>query len=228
MATASEYQKMLRTTKLNYILIGLLITTSITSHLIANRFIVLFGYPVIPATFTYMLVFSLSDMLAALNNRRFVVWVLVGEALANSYWLMAATGVDISPAPDFFPLAQSYHDVFGSVPELFLANLGGGLIIGIIDILLFSHWYQVKQYPYFKSTLFSTLVSISAYTYFTDYFGFKGNYPESVFLLAHVNIVTNVLCVIVYSILSTLAMKAIREYISTNQPTAGVQAHDPV
>ncbi|MBM7070751.1 VUT family protein [Shewanella sp. 202IG2-18] len=226
MTPSSDVKLILKRSYINYLLIGLLITSSIASHLMANRLLDIFGFPVIPATFTYMLVFSLSDMLAALNPRRFVVCVLVGEALANLYWVGFATGVNASPAPEFFQLSQSYQDVFGSVPQLFLANLGGGLIISILDIFLFSHWYRVKKHSFFRASLFSTVVSISAYTYFTDYFGFKGSYPHHVLTLAHVNTITNMMFVLVYSIISAYLMKHIIKYIKSSN--IGEYQHDSV
>ena len=227
MTPNSSVNRILRTSYVNYVLIGLLITTSIASHLLANRLVLIFDYPVIPATFTYMLVFSLSDMLAALNKRRFVVCVMVGEAVANMYCLAFATSVNASAAPDFFLFKQSYLDVFGNVPQLFIANLGGGLIISILDIFLFSHWYRVKKMSFFKASLFSTIVSISAYTYFTDYFAFNSSYPQKELLMANVNTITNVTSVFVYSIISAYLMKRIVKFIRSNNLSRGFQ-HDSV
>ena len=206
----------LRTANINYMLIGTLLSCSIISHLIANRLIWIAGYPVIPATFSYMLVFSLFDMLAGLNGRRFVIYVLFAEAFINLAWLGFVSLINASPEPDFFTLGQSFRDVFSSVPHIYMANLGGGLIIGIIDVLLFSHWYTKKKMTFFKASFFSTILSICLYTYFTDYFGFKDSYPNHVMLLAHVNTVTNVICVFFYSVLSAWLMKHIGRYIQSN------------
>lgn len=228
MTPDSDVNRILHTSYVNYVLIGLLITSSIASHLMANRLILIFGYPVIPTTFTYMLVFSLSDMLAALNKRKFVVFVLVGEALVNLYCLAFATTVNNASAPEFFLFKQSYQDVFGDIPQLYLSNLGGGLIISILDIFLFSHWYRVKKLSFFKASFFSTIVSISAYTYFTDYFAFKSRYPDQVILMAHVNTVTNLMCVLVYSVISAYLMKRIIKYIRSNSNLSRDYQHDSI
>ncbi|RLV57931.1 hypothetical protein D5018_19960 [Parashewanella curva] len=225
--TSKCQQNLFRTANINYVLIGALLSASIISHLIANRLVGIVGFPVIPATFSYMLVFSLSDILASLNSRRFVIFVLLGEAVTNLVWFSFIMGVTSAPEPEFFALGQSYQDVFGSVPQLYLANLGGGLIISIIDILLFSHWYKTKKFTFFKASFFSTIVSISVYTYFTDYFGFRGNYPDHVMLLAHVNAITNVICVFCYSVISAWAMKHILNYVHQQDTNSGVY-HDQV
>ncbi len=220
-----ELKQAIRTSKVNYVLIGLLLTVSIVSHLVANRLVLIFDYPIIPSTFTYMAVFSLSDMLASFNSRRFVVLVLLGEAAANLIWLAVVTSVNVAPEPEFFHLGQAYLDVFGSVPKLYAANLCGGLIIGILDMFLFSHCYRVKKLSFFKASLLSTIISISTYTYFTDYFAFKDSYPDHVMMLAHVNTVTNILSVFCYSIVSALVMKKILNYIKSTDEGA---CYDPV
>ncbi len=197
----------------NYVLISMLLTASIVSHLIAARFVDIGGYPVIPATFTYMLVFSLSDMLAGINGRKFVILVLLGETIVNLAMVATTTAVNATPEPAFFHYGQAYHEVFGGVPQLYIANLGGGLIIGVLDILLFSHWYRVKRMSFFSASFLSTILSLSIYTYFTDYFAFRDNYPEQVHLLAQVNIVTNFACVFCYSVISAWVMTKIARYI---------------
>lgn len=60
----------------------------------------------------------------------------------------------------------------------------------------------------------SSIITISCYTYVTDYFGFRNAYPDHVLELTIINLVTNFITLLGYSLVGQLAVYAIQRYIN--------------
>lgn len=203
-----------RSTKVNYILLTLMLAISCSAHTLANRLVLINNYPIIAAGFIYMMVFILSDVLASYNSRELVVFFLVLEALFNLFFVSFATKISGMPYPNYFSNAEAYTTVFGPIPALYLANLGGTFISAVIDLYIFKYLYNTKKWMFAPSSFFSSIITISCYTYITDYFGFRNTYPNHVIELTHINLITNFITLFIYAIIGQLLVSSIQKYLN--------------
>lgn len=179
----------------NYITLFLLLSFSMTSHLIAYHLINVFGMPVIPSSLTYMICFVIVDIAATFNNRRFLLFLIMLETMANLIMLSMTNIVTSMPAPDILINKESYNEVFNPITTMYFANILGSLIAFSLDALIFFHFYNKKKMPFLESSIISSLIVIITYTIITDYFAFKDMYPNSLTTITIVNIFTNIVFV---------------------------------
>lgn len=209
-----ELNYLKRLSKVNYVLLALLLVVSCSAHTVANRLVELGGYPIIAAGFIYMQVFIISDVLASYNPRRLVIFFLIIEALFNLFFVTYANKISSMPSPNYFSHADAYITVFGPIPMLYLANLGGTFISAVLDLYIFNYLYNTRKWMFALSSFLSSIFTISCYTYVTDYFGFRDTYPEHVMELTHINLITNFITLFLYAILGQGLVVAIQKYLN--------------
>jgi uncharacterized PurR-regulated membrane protein YhhQ (DUF165 family) len=203
--------------KVNYILLTLYLAISVTAHAIATRLVMVHGYPIISAGFIYMAVFVLTDVFASYNPRRLVIMIISLEAVCNLFFVVYTNIIAQMPHPEYFHQAAAYKTVFSPVISLYVANLGGTFIAAIVDLFIFYYLYKQKQWMFFLASFCSSIVTISCYTYVTDYFGFRGPYPHHVMELTFVNLVTNFMTLLLYSVLGQIIVNYIQRYLNSDQ-----------
>lgn len=203
-----------RTAKINYMLLTLMLAVSVSAHAIANRLVMVGGYPIIAAGFIYMSVFVLTDVFASFNSRKFVIFVLALEAFFNLFFVSYTTKISNMPYPLYFENVEAYKVVFQPLAILYIANLGGTFISAVIDLYIFKYLYNVKQWLFLPASFFSSIITISCYTYVTDYFGFRNTYPEQVFQLTHINLITNFITLFIYAFLGQILVSLINSYLN--------------
>lgn len=202
-----------RIAKTNYILLTLYLAISVTAHAIANRLVIVGGYPIISAGFIYMAVFVLTDVFASYNPRRLVIFIISLEALFNLFFIVYTNIISNMPFPPYFQNANAYTEVFSPIIILYAANLGGTFIAAVVDLFIFYYLYKQRQWMFFLASFCSSIITISCYTYVTDYFGFRNSYPDHVLELTFINLLTNFITLLGYSILGQFVVNFIQRYL---------------
>jgi uncharacterized PurR-regulated membrane protein YhhQ (DUF165 family) len=200
--------------KVNYVLLTLYLAISVTAHAIANRLVLVWGYPIISAGFIYMAVFVLTDVFASFNSRRLVIFIITLEALFNLFFILYTNLISHMPYPLYFQNATAYTQVFSPIVILYVANLGGTFISAVLDLFIFYYLYKQRQWMFFLASFCSSIITISCYTYVTDYFGFRHSYPDAVLQLTYINLLTNFITLLVYSILGQFIVILIENYLN--------------
>lgn len=199
-----------RVAKANYILLACYLAISVTAHAIANRLIMLDGRPIISAGLIYMAVFVITDIFASYNPRKLVILMIFLEAMVNLFFIVYTNIIVHMPCPDFFHNITAYQQVFSPIIILYVANLGGTFISAVIDLFIFYYLYKNRRWPFFLASFLSSIITISAYTYITDYFGFRHSYPGHVMELTFINLLTNFLTLLGYSIVGQFVVAFIQ------------------
>lgn len=198
----------------NYVLLTLFISLSIISHLIAFRLVKVGDFTVFPSSFTYMMCFIIVDIISSYNSKKFILLALSLEAVMN-FLMLVITGIVIKlPCPDYLHNPEFFTAVFTPIQSLFFANLLGSFIAFSIDSAIFYYMYKVKKYSFLISSITSSFFIIIIYTIITDYYAFKDFYTEHLNELIVTNIITNLLSVIVYAILSRYLVASIFKYLN--------------
>jgi len=203
-----------RTAIVNYLLLSLYLTISVTCHAIANRLILIEGQPIISAGLIYMAVFIITDIMASYNPRKIVILMIFMEVLVNLFFVLYTNIIANMPFPDFFLDEKIYRNVFSPIIPLYIANLGGTFCSAIIDLFFFYFLYKNKKWPFFLASFSSSIITISCYTYITDYFGFRNAYPHHVFQLTFINLLTNFITLFLYSVIGQGIVKIIHKYLN--------------
>lgn len=203
-----------RVAKANYILLALYLAISVTAHTIANRLILIDGEPIISAGLIYMAVFVITDIFASYNPRRLVILMIFLEAMVNLFFIVYTNIIAHMPHPTFFHNIEAYKEVFSPIIILYVANLGGTFISAVIDLFIFYYLYKNRRWPFFLASFLSSIVTISAYTYVTDYFGFRHSYPQHVMELTFINLLTNFLTLLAYSIIGQFVVAFIQKILN--------------
>lgn len=206
-----------RVAKINYVLIALYLSISITAHAIANRLVVVDDYPIISAGFVYMAVFVMTDIFASFNPRKLVIMIIFLEAISNLIFITYTNIISSMAHPAYFHHAQAYTTVFSPIIILYIANLGGTLIAAVVDLFIFYYLYKQRGWPFFLSSFLSSIVTISCYTYVTDYFGFRDSYPHHVILLTDVNLMTNFITLAFYAVVGQFVVLLIQKILNKKQ-----------
>src|SRR5579871_6236387 len=131
-----------RIAKINYVLLTLYLAISVTAHAIANRLVIVDGFPIISAGFIYMAVFVLTDIFASFNPRRLVIFIITLEAIFNLFFISYTNLISKMPYPSYFINADAYTQVFSPIIMLYAANLGGTFIAAIVDLFIFYYLYK--------------------------------------------------------------------------------------
>jgi len=202
-----------RTSRVNYILICLFISLSITSHLIAYRLVSFFGISVFPSSLTYMLCFVILNMMSAYNPNTFIWLVVIMESVANFIMIFTTHTVIHLPHPTYFSNELSYVSVFAPIGRLYWANVLGNLVGFVINVLIFNYLYKGRGILFFFSSITSSFIVVVIYTAVTDYFAFDFLYKSHISELVIVNIISNLFFVAFFSIPSVMVVKAILNYI---------------
>lgn len=182
---------------------SLVITTSITSHLISFNLIYIKEIAFIPSSVSYMLVFSLMDYLSASHNRKIVITLIIMESLANLIFILFVKATLILTGTS--PLSSSLNQLLFYFSDMYLSNLLGSLVALIANYILFNILY--KKNNFFTSSLVSSLFLILVYTPITDYFAFSNYGDINYFSLITVNILTNVLSFIFWTAILSVILK---------------------
>jgi uncharacterized PurR-regulated membrane protein YhhQ (DUF165 family) len=214
MTTYFELSYFKKVAKINYILITIYLAISVTAHAIANRLVLVDGYPIISAGFIYMAVFILTDVFASFNPRKLVIMIITLEAFFNLFFVVYTNFISDMPYPSYFHNALAYHQVFNPVIALYVANLAGTFLSAVIDLFIFYYLYKKRQWYFFLASFCSSIITISCYTYVTDYFGFKHSYPYYVFELTFINLLTNFLTLLGYAILGQFLVNYIQKTLN--------------
>lgn len=203
-----------KTAKVNYILLTIYLAISVTAHAIANRLVTVDGFPIISAGFIYMAVFVLTDIFASFNPRKLVIFIISLEAIFNLFFIVYTNIISNMPYPSYFTNANAYTQVFNPIIILYAANLGGTFIAAVVDLFIFYYLYKKRQWMFFLASFCSSIVTISCYTYVTDYFGFRHSYPDHVLELTFINLLTNFITLLGYSILGQFLVGSIQKYLN--------------
>jgi len=223
MSSYFEVSYFKRVAKINYVLIAVYLSVSITAHAIANRLVMVDSYPIISAGFIYMSVFVMTDVFASFNPRKLVIMIIILEAFSNLIFITYTNVISSMPHPSYFHHALAYTMVFSPIIILYIANLGGTLIAAVVDLFIFYYLYRQKHWPFFIASFLSSIITISCYTFVTDYFGFRSSYPHHVILLTDVNLMTNFITLAFYSIVGQFLVMLIQRIL--NKPkTSWVQS----
>lgn len=205
-----------RAAKINYILLTLYLSLSISAHAIANRLVLIDGYPIISAGLIYMSTFILTDIFASFNPRKLVIMMISLEAFANFIYIAYTNWISSMPYPAYFHHADAYTTVFRPIIILYLANLGGTFIAAVVGLFIFYYLYRTKRWPFYISSFMSSIVTITCYTLITDYFGFRHSYPEHVFTLTNINLITNFMTLAFYAIVGQFIVVFIQKCLDKN------------
>lgn|SRR3990167_577240 len=203
-----------RVAKVNYILLTLYLSISVTAHVIANRLVIVGGFPIISAGFIYMAVFVLTDVFASFNPRRLVIFIISLEAIFNLFFIVYTNIISSMPYPTYFQNAHAYTEVFSPIIILYAANLGGTFIAAVVDLFIFYYLYKQRQWMFFLASFCSSIITISCYTYVTDYFGFRNSYPDHVLELTFINLLTNFITLLGYSIIGQFLVNFLQRYLN--------------
>lgn len=206
-----------RAAKTNYILLTLYLAISVTAHAIANRLVIIDGYPIISAGFIYMAVFVITDIFASFNPRRLVIMIITLEAFFNLFFIVYTNAISNMPYPPYFHNAEAYNEVFNPIIILYVANLGGTFIAAVVDLFIFYYLYKKRRWMFFLASFCSSIITISCYTYVTDYFGFKYSYPDHVLMLTFINLLTNFITLLGYSILGQFVVNYIQKVLNNRR-----------
>jgi uncharacterized PurR-regulated membrane protein YhhQ (DUF165 family) len=206
-----------KTAKVNYILLTIYLAISVSAHAIANRLVLIGDVPIISAGFIYMSVFVLTDVFASFNPRKLVIFIITLEAIFNLFFISYTNIISSLPYPAYFQSADAYKAVFSPIIILYIANLGGTFISAIVDLFIFYYLYRKKNWMFFAASFCSSIITISCYTYVTDYFGFRNSYPDHVLELTFVNLLTNFITLLAYSIIGQFLVNFIHGYLEGKQ-----------
>lgn len=212
-----------RVAKINYVLLTLYLAISVTAHAIANRLVSVAGEPIISAGFIYMAVFVLTDVFASYNPRRLVIMIIFLEASLNLFFVLYTNLISNMPFPVYFHNVVAYREVFNPIVILYIANLIGTLISAMVDLFIFYYLYRRRNWVFFLASFCSSIVTISCYTYVTDYFGFRHPYPNHVMQLTFINLLTNFLTLLGYSILGQFLVSFIGRYLTRHSAESNRQ-----
>lgn len=193
-----------RLAKINYVLLVIYISISITAHIIANRLSMVDGFPIISAGYIYMACYVLTDVFACFNSRRLVIMLICLEALANIIVISITNIVSNLPYPDFFHHVQEYKVVFSPIFVLYFANLTGTFVASVVDLFIFYYLYRMRRWYFTFASLTSSVFTLTMYTYITDYFGFRESFPNHVMQITNVNVVTNFITLVIYTLLAQI------------------------
>ena len=200
-----DYRYSLKIWKLNFALIPFYITISLTAHIIAMRLSEVFGYPIISAAWIYMAVFVLNDVVRSYSRSRTIVYVFILlEALCNFLSFLYCNIIAHSNAPAYVGDIGAYKLVFGSVWPIYLANLAGSALAALLDVWLFAYLFFKRKLPFFFASLLSSITTLVIYTVITDYFGMVGTFPNHIWIITGVNVITNIIMLTFYSILGQI------------------------
>lgn len=202
-----------RVAKTNYMLLTLYLAISVTAHAIANRLVLVEGIPIISAGFIYMAVFVLTDVFASFNPRRLVIMIISLEALFNLFFISYTNLISNMSYPSYFHNVEAYKQVFNPIIVLYIANLGGTFIAAVVDLFIFYYLYKKRRWMFFLASFCSSIITISCYTYVTDYFGFKHSYSHHVFELTFINLLTNFFTLLAYSIIGQFLVNYIQRML---------------
>jgi len=209
-----------RVAKTNYVLLTLYLAISVTAHAIANRLVLVDHLPIISAGFIYMAVFVLTDVLASYNPRRLVIFIICLEALFNLFFITYTNLISHMSFPLYFHNVQAYQQVFSPIIILYIANLLGTFISATLDLFIFYYLYKTRRWMFFLASFCSSIITISCYTYITDYFGFRHSYPHHVLELTLVNLFTNFITLLIYSLIGQFLVVLIQKYLSKRSTVA--------
>lgn len=200
--------------RINYLALAIFLAVSVTSHSIANRLTLIAGYPIISAGYIYMFVFVLTDVLASYNSRRLVIYFISLEALCNFIYIFFAKLIVNMPYPTFFNHVYEYKIVFDPLVPLYFANLGGNFVAAVFDLFIFWYLYKNRRWIFCAASFTSSIVTLTMYTYITDYFGFRGTYPTHVIQITNVNVITNFITLAFYSIVAQFIVYRIQRILN--------------
>lgn len=206
MHTYFETRHIKQLAKINYVLLASFLAISVTSHVIAYRLVSIEDIPLIPSSFVYMAAFVITDVFACFNSRKFVIFIILLEALVNLFFIIITNIVIRLPAPAILHDTSAYANVFTPVFTLYISNLIGTFIAFLIDLFIFYFLYKKQQWNFLSASLLSSLLAICFYTFLTDLLAFFHLYPYLVWKLASINLLTNVLSLLLYSLLGQLVV----------------------
>lgn len=198
----------------NYCFLALYIAISITCHCIANRLILVAGYPLFSSGLLYMAVFVLCDVFATYNTRSQVIMFILLDALANLFFMLFTNFINTLSFPEFFNNSEAYKTVFSPVVTLYFASLLGTIIASILDLYLFYYLYKKLKINFLISSIISSVLTISCYTLVTDIIAFKESFPEHYLNLTVINICSNLITLIIYAIIGQFLVCGIKKYIT--------------
>ncbi|MEE9451232.1 MAG: VUT family protein [Gammaproteobacteria bacterium] len=221
MSSYFEISYFKRLSKVNLYLLAIYLGISITAHVIANRLILVHGYPVISAGLIYMMIFVLTDVFTTFNSRKFAIMIIFLESMANLFLVSFTIFINNQPHPDFFLYAEEYKIVFSPLLILVIANICGSAIAALVDVFIFYYLYRVQRWMFFLASFLSSIITVTTYTYITDYFGFRNSFPEHVLQITHVNIASNFITLLIYSFIGQILVYCIHRYL--NSPS--IKAH---
>lgn len=198
----------------NYFFLALYIAISITCHCIANRLILVAGYPLFSSGLLYMAVFVLCDVFATYNTRSQVIMFILLDAIANLFFMIFTNFINTLSFPEFFNNSEAYKIVFSPVIKLYFASLLGTIIASILDLYLFYYLYKKIKINFLFSSIISSVLTISCYTLITDIIAFKESFPEHYLNLTFINICSNLISLIIYAIIGQFLVFGIKKYIT--------------
>lgn len=161
-----------------------------------------------------MAVFVLTDVFASFNPRRLVIFIIALEAIFNLFFILYTNVISNMSYPSYFQNVTAYKQVFNPIITLYIANLGGTFIAAVMDLFIFYYLYKQRKWMFFLASFFSSIITISCYTYVTDYFGFRSSYPSHVLELTFINLLTNFITLLGYSIFGQFLVNFVQRYLN--------------
>lgn len=203
-----------RTEIINYALLALYLSISITCHAIANRLVIIGSYPIFASGLVYMTVFVLTDVLASFNSRKLVIYFIFLEALSNLFFMGYTHYINTLPFPDFFEHAAAYETVFNPVAVLYFSNLVGNVVSSLIDLYIFFYLYRKIKLGFLLASIISSSFTIFLYTIVTDVLAFRESFPDQYIRLTTINIFSNLVTVIIFAFIGQFVVSRIQKYIN--------------
>lgn len=216
-----NYKYKYKLLKVNIIMLYVILLSSIISHMIAGKIISIFGIPIISSTFTYMFVISSIYFVRAYSSIKNALILIFFEITFIGIFSTFNNYISNFKSPEWVIFNEhNFGYVMHTVQKLYFDNLIGFIALIIVDLLLFSFLFSRVFYKfrlrvnYFLSTIITMLITLSIYTYITDYLFFHNYYPNQWFYLTNINFISNAILVAMYSMFFSIILKNTIKYIN--------------
>ncbi len=187
------------------IIVSVIITVSVASHIISNNIYDFYGLIFIPSSITYMLVLALLDYLSAFYSRKIVITMIIIECFTNALFLFVIKTSISYNLTSLSPLTSSLSNLSYYFGRMYFANMTGILLALLANYYIFSYLY--KKMNFLASSLVSSSLLLFIYTPITDYLAFGTIVDLNSNYLISFNLLTNLISFFIWSACLQLLIK---------------------
>lgn len=140
------------------ILVSLIISLSIISHIISSKVIYFLEESIIPSTLTYMLVLALFDYISTKYKKNTVLTLIFLESICNMIFILLLKFVLIFNSPPFSIPSEYFEALLEKTISMYIANLIGSILLFIAN---FFYIFIKKKNAQFYTKFFNIINSIT-------------------------------------------------------------------